>query len=181
MTARAASDGRVRQPGGGRKKVEQADPALPSRLKAIVEEATAGDPMSPLRWQHLPEEPRYRWRWRSASYSHDRFRLRPSSCSRHSPGPATAGTPRTLPWSTQACCTAPPGWVAQPDRESAMGSISHTGLETVLHTFQGGPSDGANPEAGLVRDAAGNITTLFAFDNHDGEWAKVRPLGAQRR
>ena len=42
--------GRVRQPGGGRKKVEQADPALSRRLKAIVEETTAGDPMSPLKW-----------------------------------------------------------------------------------------------------------------------------------
>ena len=47
---RAAADGRVRQPGGGRKKVEQADPELPRRLRTIVEETTAGDPMSPLRW-----------------------------------------------------------------------------------------------------------------------------------
>jgi hypothetical protein len=47
---RTAADGRVRQPGGGRKKVEQADPGLPRRLKSIVEETTAGDPMSPLRW-----------------------------------------------------------------------------------------------------------------------------------
>jgi len=41
---------RVRQPGGGRKKVEQSDPELPRHLKTIVEETTAGDPMSPLRW-----------------------------------------------------------------------------------------------------------------------------------
>jgi hypothetical protein len=41
---------RVRQPGGGRKKVEQSDPKLPRHLKTIVEETTAGDPMSPLRW-----------------------------------------------------------------------------------------------------------------------------------
>lgn len=47
---RTAADGRVRQRGGGRKKVEQADPELPRRLKTIVEETTAGDPMSPLRW-----------------------------------------------------------------------------------------------------------------------------------
>ena len=47
---RTAADGRVRQPGGGRKKVEQADPELPRRLKTIVEETTAGDPRSPLRW-----------------------------------------------------------------------------------------------------------------------------------
>jgi len=42
--------GRVRQPGGGRKKVEQTDPELSRRLRTIVEETTAGDPMSPLRW-----------------------------------------------------------------------------------------------------------------------------------
>jgi hypothetical protein len=47
---RAAGAGRVRAPGGGRKKVEEADPALQRRLKAIVEETTAGDPMSPLKW-----------------------------------------------------------------------------------------------------------------------------------
>jgi hypothetical protein len=47
---RTAADGRVRQPGGGRKKVEQTDPELPRRLRTIVEESTAGDPMSPLRW-----------------------------------------------------------------------------------------------------------------------------------
>jgi len=47
---RTAADGRVRQPGGGRKKVEQADPELPRRLRTIFEETSAGDPMSPLRW-----------------------------------------------------------------------------------------------------------------------------------
>src|SRR2546427_8424638 len=47
---RTAAAGRVRQAGGGRKKVEQADPELSDRLKTIVEETTAGDPMSPLRW-----------------------------------------------------------------------------------------------------------------------------------
>src|SRR5215510_4406352 len=44
---RAAADGRVRQPGGGRKKVEQADPELPRRLRTIVEELTrSGHPIS---------------------------------------------------------------------------------------------------------------------------------------
>jgi Rhodopirellula transposase DDE domain len=47
---RSASAGRVRNPGGGRKKVEENDPALLGRLKEIVEETTAGDPMSPLKW-----------------------------------------------------------------------------------------------------------------------------------
>jgi hypothetical protein len=47
---RNAGAGRVRAPGGGRKKVEDTDPALQRRLKAIVEETTAGDPMSPVKW-----------------------------------------------------------------------------------------------------------------------------------
>ena len=41
---------RVRQPGGGRRKVEEADPALLGALRSILEETTAGDPMSLLKW-----------------------------------------------------------------------------------------------------------------------------------
>ena len=41
---------RVREVGGGRKKVEQADPELRSLLGKILDETTAGDPMSELRW-----------------------------------------------------------------------------------------------------------------------------------
>lgn len=47
---RTVASGRVRGPGGGRKKVEAADPNLLRRLRGIVEETTAGDPMSPLKW-----------------------------------------------------------------------------------------------------------------------------------
>ena len=47
---RGPAEGRVRQPGGGRKKVEHTDEGLLRRLKSIVEETTAGDPMSPLKW-----------------------------------------------------------------------------------------------------------------------------------
>ena len=42
--------GGTRQPGGGRKKIEQVDPQLCQDLRRIVEESTAGDPMSLLRW-----------------------------------------------------------------------------------------------------------------------------------
>jgi Rhodopirellula transposase DDE domain len=42
--------GRIRQPGGGRKRVEEVDAELSRLLKNIVEETTAGDPMSPLKW-----------------------------------------------------------------------------------------------------------------------------------
>jgi hypothetical protein len=34
----------------GGKKLREAEPALQRRLKSIVEETTAGDPMSPLKW-----------------------------------------------------------------------------------------------------------------------------------
>ncbi len=41
---------RVRQPGGGRKRLEESDPGLQTALERIMEENTAGDPMSWLRW-----------------------------------------------------------------------------------------------------------------------------------
>jgi len=41
---------RVRQAGGGRKKLTERDPTLVSDLEALVDPDTRGDPMSPLRW-----------------------------------------------------------------------------------------------------------------------------------
>jgi hypothetical protein len=43
-------EGRVREVGGGRRRIEQVDPAVPDLLKKILAETTAGDPMSLLRW-----------------------------------------------------------------------------------------------------------------------------------
>lgn len=43
-------EGRVRRGGGGRKKVEGVDPGVREELAKILEETTAGDPMSQLRW-----------------------------------------------------------------------------------------------------------------------------------
>ena len=43
-------EGRIRKPGGGRKRLEEADPQLEAALERIMEENTAGDPMSLLRW-----------------------------------------------------------------------------------------------------------------------------------
>ena len=43
-------EGRVRRVGGGRKKVEGVDPGIRDLLEKILEETTAGDPMSQLRW-----------------------------------------------------------------------------------------------------------------------------------
>ncbi|MFJ3921661.1 ISAzo13 family transposase [Streptomyces sp. NPDC090022] len=42
--------GRVRRPGGGRKRVADVDPGLRPALLALVEPDVRGDPMSPLRW-----------------------------------------------------------------------------------------------------------------------------------
>jgi len=41
---------RVRRPGGGRKRLSQADRTLRQDLEALVDPATRGDPQSPLRW-----------------------------------------------------------------------------------------------------------------------------------
>src|SRR6476646_11736098 len=42
--------GRVRRPGGGRKRAADLDPGLRPALLALVEPDERGDPMSPLRW-----------------------------------------------------------------------------------------------------------------------------------
>ena len=46
--------GRVRRPGGGRKRAADLDPGLLPALLALVEPQERGDPMSPLRWTTLP-------------------------------------------------------------------------------------------------------------------------------
>ncbi|HEV2730354.1 MAG TPA: ISAzo13 family transposase [Terriglobales bacterium] len=45
-----SAEGRIRAAGAGRKKVEEADLQLQAELTRIVEETTAGDPMSAVRW-----------------------------------------------------------------------------------------------------------------------------------
>src|SRR6266487_2022845 len=51
-----AEQGQIREAGGGRKKVEEADPALTAQLGKILEETSAGDPMSALRWSNKSTE-----------------------------------------------------------------------------------------------------------------------------
>ncbi len=46
----AAPAGRIRKPGGGRKKTVDKDSTLKSDLESLVEPVTRGDPESPLRW-----------------------------------------------------------------------------------------------------------------------------------
>lgn len=50
LDAGAEPLGRVRKPGGGRKRVAELDPGLRPALLALVEPDERGDPMSPLRW-----------------------------------------------------------------------------------------------------------------------------------
>ncbi len=45
-----APRGRIRRPGGGRKRIAERDPSLKSDLEKLVEPVTRGDPESPLRW-----------------------------------------------------------------------------------------------------------------------------------
>jgi hypothetical protein len=45
-----AAAGRVRRPGGGRKKLAETDPGLVPALLALVEDSVRGDPQSPLVW-----------------------------------------------------------------------------------------------------------------------------------
>jgi transposase len=49
-SGRAVPEGRVRRPGGGRKKLAEADPGLVPALRALVEDCARGDPESPLMW-----------------------------------------------------------------------------------------------------------------------------------
>ncbi|MFI5845408.1 ISAzo13 family transposase, partial [Catenuloplanes sp. NPDC051500] len=50
LNAGAGVSGRVRRPGGGRKKLADVDSGLRPALLALVEPDERGDPMSPLRW-----------------------------------------------------------------------------------------------------------------------------------
>lgn len=50
LAGREPGDGRVRRPGGGRRRAEEIDPGLVPALDALVEPVTRGDPEGPLRW-----------------------------------------------------------------------------------------------------------------------------------
>ncbi len=50
LEAGAEPLGRVRRPGGGRKRAAEVDPGLVPALLALVEPQERGDPESPLRW-----------------------------------------------------------------------------------------------------------------------------------
>jgi hypothetical protein len=49
-SGQSAPEGRIRRPGGGRKKLAETDPGLLAGLVALVQDSTRGDPQSPLLW-----------------------------------------------------------------------------------------------------------------------------------
>jgi hypothetical protein len=50
LSSEGPAEGRVRRPGGGRKRVVETDETLVSDLDKLVDPCTRGDPMTPLRW-----------------------------------------------------------------------------------------------------------------------------------
>jgi hypothetical protein len=50
LDAPALADGRIRRAGAGRKRIVDGDPTLWDALERLIDPATRGDPMSPLRW-----------------------------------------------------------------------------------------------------------------------------------
>jgi uncharacterized repeat protein (TIGR03803 family) len=70
--------------------------------------------------------------------------------------------------------------------EMTRNPVSGTWSETVLHEFRGMPADGANPYAGMIFDAAGNLygttyaggasgfgTVFKVTPNPDGSWSET--------
>ncbi len=51
--------------------------------------------------------------------------------------------------------------------------VTPGGTETVLHSFTGGPSDGANPRAGLIADSSGNLYGTTEFGGASGPGCAV--------
>src|SRR4051794_40021768 len=49
-TIPSAAPGRIRRPGGGRKRLDVSDPSVRADLERLVEPVSRGDPESPLRW-----------------------------------------------------------------------------------------------------------------------------------
>jgi len=77
----------------------------------------------------------------------------------------------------QAYGTAPPGGTPY----GSVFRITPSGVETTLHTFTGGFTDGDSPEAAVVQDPSGNLygTTSFAGQRNDGTIFKLTPTGAE--
>lgn len=103
--------GRVRRPGGGRKKVADLDPGLRRALLALVEPDERGDPMSPLRWtvkstRTLAAELTRQGHKVSADTVGDLLREEASAC-RPVPRPSRASSTRTVTPSSATSASGP--------------------------------------------------------------------------
>jgi hypothetical protein len=99
LDAGAEPLGRVRRPGGGRKRAADLDPGLLPALLALVEPDERGDPVSPLRWtvkstRNLAGELTARGHKVSADTVGDLLRAEASAC-RATPRPSRASGTRT--------------------------------------------------------------------------------------
>lgn len=67
------------------------------------------------------------------------------------------------------------------DNDGTVFRISAAGTETVLHSFAGGATDGAWPDAGLLMDSAGNLygTTYVGGVNNEGTVFKISGTGTE--
>lgn len=71
------------------------------------------------------------------------------------------------------------------DIEGTVFKLSPAGTESILYYFSGGPTDGAQPQASLIMDNAGNLygTTLVGGpnggSNGEGSVFKIRPDGTE--
>ena len=64
-------------------------------------------------------------------------------------------------------------------RNGTVFKLDTAGKSTVLHTFSGGSADGALPEAGLVRDKAGNLYVADALNHRMQQFLRREPEGAK--
>lgn len=67
------------------------------------------------------------------------------------------------------------------NQQGVLFKLSPSGLETVLHNFAGGSSDGAYPDGGLIRDAAGDLygTTSRGGSGNFGTVFLITPAGSE--
>ena len=128
---------RVRQLGGGRKCLEVADPELTVRLERIMDENTAGDPMSLLKWTHKSTARIAAELTRQGHPISDetvRRRLKELGYSRHS------GCPVSVPQCASAAIPGSqgPGVVGGHEKKGARGRVQKSGA----HVASPGPAPG---------------------------------------
>jgi uncharacterized repeat protein (TIGR03803 family) len=72
-------------------------------------------------------------------------------------------------------------WFGGSHNEGTVFKLTSSGVESVLHSFPGGPFDGVDPVAGLMMDGAGSLygTTSKGGASGHGTVFKISPAGAE--